>query len=155
MELYRCICWVYDPKGENREEMENLEVFESGIVPAYELIKSNYETEPPTISARELHKKMEVKYDFARWVNSNFKEFVENVDFSGGHIDVRGNQYGGTQTIEDYNLSVDMAKHLCRMSKTEKGKICRQYLIDLEKAWNTPEQILSISFYLLILLHFP
>lgn len=123
--------------------MENLEVFESGIVPAYELIKINYETEPPTISARELHKKMEVKYDFARWVNSNFKEFVENVDFSGGHIDVRGNQYGGTQIIEDYNLSVDMAKHLCLMSKTEKGKICRQYLIDLEKAWNTPEQIMA------------
>lgn len=108
-----------------------------------EIIKVNYDSEQPTVSARELHKALEVKYDFARWANSNFKEFVENADFSRGHIDVKGNQYGGTQTVDDYNLSVDMAKHLCLMSRTEKGKQCRQYLIDLEKAWNTPEQIFA------------
>lgn len=108
-----------------------------------EIIKVNYDKEQPTVSARELHKALGIKYDFSRWVKSNFSEFVENTDFFGGHIDVRGNQYGGTQTVDDYNLSVDMAKHLCLMSKTEKGKICRQYLIDLEKVWNTPEQVMA------------
>lgn len=108
-----------------------------------EIIKINYDSEQPTVSARELYKELEVKYDFTRWVNSNFKEFSENEDFFAGHIDVRGNQYGGTQTIRDYNVTVDMAKHLCLMSTTEKGKQCRQYLIDLEKAWNTPEQIFA------------
>lgn len=108
-----------------------------------EIIKVNYDSEQPTVSARELHKELEVKYDFTRWVNSNFKEFAENEDFFAGHIDVRGNQYGGTQVIDDYNVTVDMAKHLCLMSKTRKGKQCRQYLIDLEKAWNTPEQIMA------------
>lgn len=106
-----------------------------------ELITVDFDTQ--TVSARELHKVLEIKYDFTRWVNSNFKEFVENVDFSGGHIDVSSNQYGGIQTVVDYNLSVDMAKHLCLMSKTEKGKMCRQYLIDLEKVWNTPEQVMA------------
>lgn len=108
-----------------------------------EMIKVNYDGEQPTISARELHKELEVKYDFTRWVNSNFKEFTENEDFFAGHIDVRGNQYGGVQTVDDYNLTVDMAKHLCLMSRTEKGKQCRQYLIDLEKAWNTPDQVMA------------
>lgn len=104
-----------------------------------EIIKVNYDGEQTTVSARELYKGLEVKYDFARWVNSNFREFVENQDFFAGHTDVMGNQYGGTQTVDDYNVTVDMAKHLCLMSKTEKGKECRQYLIDLEKAWNTPD----------------
>lgn len=108
-----------------------------------EIIKVNYETDEPTVSARDLYKELEVKYDFSRWVKSNFSEFVENADYSRGHIDVSANRYGGKQTLNDYNLSIDMAKHLCLMSKTEKGKQCRQYLIDLEKAWNTPEQVMA------------
>lgn len=106
-----------------------------------EMITVDFDTQ--MISARELHKALEIKYDFTRWVNSNFKEFVENTDFFRGHMDVRGNQYGGKQTIDDYDLTIDMAKHLCLMSKTEKGKKCRQELIELEKAWNTPEQVMA------------
>ena len=106
-----------------------------------ELINVNTDTQ--TVSARELHKVLEIKYDFKRWVESNFKDFIENVDFFGGHMNVKGNQYGGEQEIVDYSVTTNMAQHLCLMSKTEKGKQCRQYLIDLEKAWNTPEQIMA------------
>ncbi len=47
-----------------------------------QLIKVNFDTQ--TVSARELHKELGIKYDFTRWVNSNFKEFAENEDFFGG-----------------------------------------------------------------------
>lgn len=48
-----------------------------------------------------------------------------------------------TGQLEDYEITVLMAKHLAMMSRTEKGKQIRDYLIDLEKAWNTPEQIMA------------
>ena len=106
-----------------------------------EIITVNFDTQ--TVSARELHRVLEVKYDFKRWVESNFKEFIENVDFYRGHMNVQANRFGGEQEIIDYSVTSNMAQHLCLMSKTEKGKQCRQYLIDLEKAWNTPEQIMA------------
>lgn len=43
----------------------------------------------------------------------------------------------------DYQISVDMAKQICMIQRTEKGRQYRQYFLDLEKAWNTPEQIFA------------
>lgn len=103
----------------------------------------NVDNETQRVSARELHDALEVKYDFKRWADSNLKDFTEGIDYFGGHMNVRGNQYGGEQEVVDYQLTIETAKHICLMSHTDKGKACRQYLIDLEKAWNTPEQIMA------------
>ena len=49
-------------------------------------------------------------------------------------------EQGGRPAI-DYLISIDMAKQICMIQRSPEGKQIRQYFIDLEKAWNTPEQI--------------
>lgn len=110
-----------------------------------ELIPINYDGEQPTVSARELHKTLEISKRFSAWFETNSQGFIENEDYTSVLTGTEVQNNGGVQIreLQDYSLSVDMAKHICLMSRTEKGKECRQYLIDLEKAWNTPEQVFA------------
>lgn len=110
-----------------------------------ELIPINYDGEQPTVSARELHKSLEISKRFSAWFETNSQGFIKNEDYTSVLTDTEVQNNGGVQIreLQDYSLSVDMAKHICLMSRTEKGKECRQYLIDLEKAWNTPEQVFA------------
>ena len=104
-----------------------------------ELLKINYEAEQPTVSARDLHEALEIKSKYADWFkNMSAYGFVENMDY----FTFSKNLENGGRTI-DHNISVDMAKQICMIQRSEKGKLYRQYFIDLEKAWNTPEQVMA------------
>lgn len=106
------------------------------------LIPINYDGEKPIVSARDLHASLEISKRFSAWFETNAQGFVENEDFTSVLSGTVVNN-GAHREVQDYSLTVDMAKHICLMSRTEKGKQCRQYLIDLEKAWNTPEQVMA------------
>ena len=103
------------------------------------LIPINYEGEQPTVSARDLHEALEIKSKYADWFkNMSAYGFVENMDY----FTFSKNLENGGRTI-DHNISVDMAKQICMIQRSEKGKLYRQYFVDLEKAWNTPEQVMA------------
>ncbi len=103
-----------------------------------ELISVNFDTQ--TVSARELHKKVGSTERFSSWFERQLQfGFVENEDYAG----CKKFNTLANQELQDYELSVDMAKHICMVQRTEKAKEVRQYLIDLEKAWNTPEQVMA------------
>lgn len=107
-----------------------------------EIIKINCDSEQPTVSARELYKALEIERRFSVWFETNSQGFIEGEDFTSVLSGTVVNN-GAYRELQDYALSVDMAKHICLMSRTNKGRECRQQLIDLEKAWNTPEQVMA------------
>lgn len=106
-----------------------------------DLIKINYDTEQPTVSARELHEGLEIGTRFNDWFLRMVEYgFSEGKDFYSKMS--KTSETGGRPAIE-YDITVDMAKQICMLQRTEKGRQYRQYLIDLEKAWNTPEQVIA------------
>lgn len=105
-----------------------------------ELITVNADT--MTVSARDLHKALEIEKRFSAWFETNAQGFVEGEDYTSVLSGTFVNN-GAFRELDDYECSLDMAKHICLMSRTEKGKQCRQYLINLEKAWNDPAQVMA------------
>lgn len=101
------------------------------------------ENQEPVVNARDLHKGLKVKTRFSEWVKQNFKILEEGYDFSSVVTTTQLNQYGGTKEIQDYALSLDAAKNLAMVSKTDKGKEVRKYFIQVEKDFNSPEKIMA------------
>ena len=102
------------------------------------------DTNTQTVSARDLHEALGIQKRFSAWIEQYDELLLEyKVTPVPRSTEVQNN--GGIQLMEltDYDLPVDLAKHICMMSKTDKGKLIRQYFIDLEKVWNSPEQVLA------------
>lgn len=108
-----------------------------------ELIHIDFKDDSAVVSARELHRSLEVKTRFSQWVEQNFKMFKENEDFSSVVTTTQQNQYGGTKKLQDYAVTIRMAEHLAMMSKTNKGHEVREYFIQVEKDFNSPEKIMA------------
>ena len=109
-----------------------------------ELVKVNLDTQ--TVSARELHEQLHIGTAFKDWFPRMAEYgFTEGTDYNMLKIErvqTEGNRVVKRE-VTDFNISVDMAKQICMIQRTPEGKAVRQYLIDLEKAWNTPEQVMA------------
>lgn len=107
-----------------------------------ELLKVNYGNERITLSARELHGFLGIGTEFAKWMqrmceygfseNQDYRVFVKNDD----------NSKGGRPST-DYEITLDMAKEIAMIQRSDKGKEVRQYFLELERRWNSPEAVMN------------
>ena len=96
-----------------------------------------------TLSARELHKESNVTDRFTRWFERMGEYgFEENIDFTSVKSSTLVNN-GATRELQDYRITLDMAKEIAMLQRNEKGKEIRRKLIELEKAWNSPEKVMA------------
>lgn len=98
-----------------------------------ELIKITEHKGNSAVSARELHQFLESKQQFADWIQNRIKDygFIQGQDFEVFQNFMK-NPNGGRPTTE-YIISIDMAKELSMVERTEKGKQARMYFIECEK----------------------
>ena len=106
-----------------------------------ELIKIDYtNSDRPTVLGRDLHAMLEVEARYNDWFPRMCEYgFEEGKDF----YSFLSKTPEGGRPKQEHQLTIAMAKELCMLQRTEKGKQCRQYLIAIEEAWNTPEQLMA------------
>ena len=107
-----------------------------------ELIKVTVKNDQQLVSARDLYKGLGIKRRFSAWWEQNGKEFEEDIDFQPVLISTPRENRGNIE-LQDYALTIDMAKQLCLLSRTKKGKEYREYLIEIEKKWNDPQNVVQ------------
>ena len=105
-----------------------------------EIIKIDYSSDRPTVSARELHEFLGVETPFRIWFPRMAEYgFTDGSDYTP-YIFVHPQNH---QETTDYQLTIDMAKEICMLQRNERGKQARQYFIQLEKDWNSPEKVMA------------
>lgn len=97
------------------------------------------------VDGRELHAALKIGTPYRKWFPRMAEYgFVENQDFCTSNKNVRradGALMPNPQT--NHSLSIDMAKHICMIQRTQVGMRVRQQLIEIENSWNTPERLMA------------
>ena len=99
-----------------------------------------------TVSARDLHAALEVETPFRIWFPRMLEYGFEHGRDFNPNKNVRVQFEGSrevTRAVDDAEITIEMAKEICMLQRSEKGKQARQYFIQLEKDWNSPEKIMS------------
>ena len=112
-----------------------------------DLIQIHYDNaDRPTVSGRELHEALEVKTAYKDWFPRMCEYgFSEGADFNPlifEQVRTEGERQVARE-ITDHQLTIPMAKELCMLQRTDKGKQMRQYFIAVEEQWNSPDAIMA------------
>lgn len=93
----------------------------------------------PIVSGRQLHEALGVKTPYDKWFPRMTEYgFTENEDFS-----TFLSESTGGRRATDHIIKLDMAKEIAMIQRTERGKQVRQYFIQVEKDFNSPEKIMA------------
>lgn len=108
-----------------------------------DLIQIHYDNaDRPTVSGRELYEALEVKTAYKDWFPRMCEYgFLEGKDYCSFLSDRSDGKAGKPRT--DHQLTIPMAKELCMLQRTDKGKQMRQYFIAVEEQWNSPDAIMA------------
>lgn len=100
------------------------------------------ENHEPVVSGRQLHEALGVKTEYRKWFGRMAEYgFEENQDFA--RVTQKCPTPGGLQDMTDHIIKLDMAKEIAMIQRTDKGKEVRQYFIQVEKDFNSPEKIMA------------
>ncbi|MDH5106949.1 antA/AntB antirepressor family protein [Lentilactobacillus diolivorans] len=95
------------------------------------------------VDGRDLHNFLEVETPYTKWIDRMMEYgFAENVDFSVFDKNVHDDTaFGGVRKMKDHVLTLDMAKELSMIQRTDRGKQARQYFIAMEKKAKAKQQL--------------
>lgn len=100
------------------------------------------ENQEPVVSGRQLHETLGIKTEYKKWFSRMTEYgFNENEDFLKVTQKCLTSSTG--QNTTDHIIKLDMAKEIAMIQRTEKGKEVRQYFIQVEKDFNSPEKIMA------------
>ncbi|AEF25726.1 phage antirepressor KilAC domain-containing protein [Streptococcus parauberis] len=101
------------------------------------------ENHEPVVSGRDLHKVLEIKTQYTKWLERmseyGFEENIDYIAISQKRLTAQGNNTEFT----DHVLKMDMAKEIAMLQRNEKSKEVRKYFIQVEKDFNSPEKIMA------------
>lgn len=97
------------------------------------------------VSGRLLHEWLGVGTQYSKWFDRMTEYgFAESIDFS---VIVKNDPdetaFGGVRKSIDHAMTLDMAKEISMIQRTQKGKEARQYFIEVEKEYNSPEKVMA------------
>lgn len=112
-----------------------------------ELIKVSYdENDNPTVLGRTLHEALKIETPYMKWIGRMIEYgFQRGIDYEilAGQICPTNNPKNPWTEVTDHQLTIDMAKQICMIQRSEEGRRYREYFLQIEKQWNTPEAVMA------------